>query len=254
MTPASADPPAAGQGQVVRFHHEQDPAVAIVARQTADEARQAGETLREAYGGLCDAIEQTRTVIGGSNSALPGAAVERWVGGLTLIVRAATLVDGIGADARREITPSVSADVVRPLREALARVCRAAAAVQELSRAAERAQRRLLRTAAGDPAMVTAAARWGVAAQRLDAVTARLATGVRALEAYLDGLVHGVDHDAVRRARLARLLPALRQPADVAAADAARVVRLVVLAHATPPQRRPTDRPWRWTKGLRWVR
>ncbi|HEX8346168.1 MAG TPA: hypothetical protein VF657_15720 [Actinoplanes sp.] len=222
-----------------------------VARRAADEARRAQETLREAYGCLSDAVDQVRRTVAGSGNPLPAAAVERCLGALALTSQLSGLVDGIAADSRRRAQASLLPDVVVPLHEALGRVHQCAASVRALRLDAERTERRVRRGAGDDPLLTAVAARWGVAARRLDGLVARLEAGARALDAYLDGVVFGTDHGAVRRTRLAKVLVTVREPGADAAADAARVVRLVALAEPDRVRRRNAaagelwTRPWR---------
>jgi hypothetical protein len=213
-------------------------AAADAARLAADEARQVGETLRETHSSLADALDQVRGILLGSRNPLPDSAVERWVSGLALTTQVATLVDGIAADTHRAAGPSVLDDVVLPLREALARVGRCSATIRRLRRVAELAERRLRRTGDNELVLRSAAARWGVAARRLDRLAGRLAVGERALDAYLGVLTNEPDQRSVRQARLARLAPTLRQPASEEAVDAARVSRLVALAEPSQATRR----------------
>lgn len=222
------------------------------ARRATDEARRAQETLKDAQSCLGDAIDQMGRTVAGSRHRLPAAAVERCVGALTLTHQMSTLIDGIAADARRRTQASLLPDVVVPLHEALGRVHQCASSVRALRLAAERTERRVRRGAGDDPLLTSVAARWGVAARRLDGLAARLEAGARALDAYLDGVVCGTDHGAVRRTRLAAVVPAVWEPDTVAEANAARVVRLVALAEPDRGRQRGNtapgelwNRPWR---------
>jgi hypothetical protein len=225
-----------------------------VARLAMDEARRAQETLRDVNGFLCDALDQARRTVAGSEHPLPADTVQRCVGALTLTNQLSTLVDAIAIDTRRTVPSALLPDVVVPLHEVLGRLHQCLSWARAMRLDAERTERRVRRRAGGDPRLTSIGARWSVAARRLDGLVARLEAGTRALDAYLDGVVCGTDHGAVRRTRLKGLPPMMRETAADVALDAARVVRLVALAEPDRVRRRNTADRGLWTRTPSWRR